>query len=231
MPHGPLSTFGKKLERIVGRWVGRKRLDDFLFEVPAVVHVGAHTGEERARYALHGVKVLWVEPIVEMFNELVANIAKYPEQRAVRELLTDRDGEEYDFNISSNKGASSSVLPLAQHREMWPGIDYVERRRLCGITLQTLFERERLSPREYQALVMDVQGAELMVLRGAGKLLEEFRFVQAEAADFEAYTGGARLEDLQAYLRDAGFREVRRREFNHNPAIGTCWDVVWERRK
>ena len=231
MPRGQLSTLGKKIERFVGRWVGRQRFDDFLFQIPGLVHVGAHTGQERARYALHGLKVLWVEPIAEMFEELSANIAPYPEQRAIRELLTDRDGVEYDFSISSNKGASSSILPLAQHREMWPTVDYVEQRRLRGITLGTLFKREGISTRDYQALVLDVQGAELMVLNGAGDLVREFRFVQAEAADFEIYKGGAQLKDLQEYLRRAGFVELRRRQFNHQPAIGTCWDVVWERRE
>jgi FkbM family methyltransferase len=228
---GRLSTFGKKLEKFVRRIVGRKRLDDFLRCVQGVVHVGANTGQERSLYSEYGLKVIWVEPITEVFDELVVNLAGYPEQRAIRGLLTDQDDVEYDFGISSNKGKSSSVLPLARHREMWPRVEYVESRRMRGITLQSLFRRERLSVREYQALVMDVQGAELMVLKGAGDLLRDFRFIKAEAADFESYAGGARLDDLQIYLQNAGFAEMRRHQSAHDPAIGTYWDVVWERRQ
>lgn len=229
MSLGPLSSFGKKLEKFVRRGVGRKRLDDFLFSVQGVVHVGAHTGQERTLYSEYGLRVLWVEANAELFNELVANLVSYPKQRAIRALVTDQDDVEYDFGISSNKGQSSSVLPLARHREMWPGVEYAENRRMRGITLQSLFRRERLSPRDYQALVMDVQGAELMVLKGAGDLLRDFRFIKAEAADFESYAGGAQLDDLQAYLRNAGFAEMRRRKFAHSPAVGTYWDVVWKR--
>ncbi len=195
------------------------------------MHVGANTGQERALYSEYGLRVLWVEPIAEVFDELVANLASYPRQRAIRALLTDQDDAEYDFGISSNKGQSSSLLPLARHREMWPRIEYVESRRLRGITLQSLFRRERLSARDYQALVLDVQGAELMVLKGAGDLLQEFRFIKAEAADFESYAGGARLDDLQVYLQNAGFAEKDRHRSAHDPAIGTYWDVVWERRQ
>ncbi len=231
MSLGPLSSFGKKLEKFVRQIVGRKPRDDFLHSVQGVVHVGAHIGQECTLYSEYGLRVLWVEPIAEVFDELVVNIAGFPEQRAILGLVTDQDDVEYDFGISSNRGGSSSVLPLARHREMWPSIEYVESRRMRGITLQSLFRRERLSARDYQALVMDVQGAELMVLKGAGDLLQNFRFVKAEAADFESYAGGARLDDLQAYLRNAGFAEIRRHRNAHDPAIGTYWDVVWERRQ
>ena len=217
-----LSIFGRKLEKFVRRIAGRKRLDDFLRGVQGVVHVGSNTGQERALYSEYGLRVLWVEPIAEVFDELVANLASHPRQRAIRALLTDQDDAEYDFGISSNKGQSSSLLPLARHREMWPRIQYVESRRLRGITLQSLFRRERLSARDYQALVLDVQGAELMVLKGAGDLLQEFRFIKAEAADFESYAGRCSARRLTSLFAKPAYLPKKDRHMSaHDPAIGT----------
>ena len=75
--------------------------------------------------------------------------------------------------------------------------------------LDSLFVSKGIQPSDYPALVMDVQGAELLVLKGAGQMLGEFRFVKAEAADFESYIDCAKLEDLRQYLEPWGFREDR----------------------
>lgn len=204
-------------------------LDTFLRQAKGVIHVGANSGQERDCYRGLGLPVIWVEAMAEVFDQLVSNIADYPNQRAFCALLTDRDNVEYDFHIASNHGASSSILPLALHRDIWPNVTYVATRRLRSTTLATLFQRENLSPVQYPTLIMDVQGAELMVLKGAGSLIQNFRFVKAEAADFESYAGGARLNQLQVYLREFGFRELARRPFARRAEGGTYWDVVWQR--
>jgi hypothetical protein len=100
---------------------------------------------------------------------------------------------------------------------------------LRSVRLDTLFRREGLSADDYSALVMDVQGAELLVLKGAGRMLSQFRFVKAEAADFESYVGCAKLADLSKYLEPLGFMEISREAFASHPDGGKYWDVVWER--
>ncbi len=202
----------------------------FLREVPGVVHVGANTGQERDIYRDLGLHVVWIEPITEVFKELVGNIRDCRKQRAFCALLAEQDAVEYQFHIANNGGASSSIFQLAQHRDIWPDVDFVNDRLLLSSRLDTLFRREGLMPAKYPALVMDVQGAELMVLKGAGQMLREFHFVQAEAADFESYAGSCTLEDLHQYLEPFGFREIGRDAFAVHPDGGTYWNVVWERR-
>lgn len=201
----------------------------FLRKVAGVVHVGANTGQERDIYRDAGLRVVWVEPIVEVFDELTRNIAGYPNQRAFRALVTDENGKDYQFNVSNNAGLSSSILEFGQHRDIWPEVDYVSSRTLRSTTLEALFVDEKLSPAMYPALVMDVQGAELLVLKGAGAMLAQFQFVKAEAADFESYIGCAVLSDLDEYLKPFGFREIARHPFAKREAGGTYWDVIWER--
>ena len=80
--------------------------DRFLREVSGVVHVGANTGQERLVYDQHGLDVIWIEPIPEVFQTLRKNLESFPRQRALQCLVTDQDHEEYEFHIASNNGAS-----------------------------------------------------------------------------------------------------------------------------
>ncbi len=202
--------------------------DSFLHRVRGVVHVGANSGQERDVYRDLGLRVLWIEAINEVFDELVRNIAGDPKQKPLCALLTDRDGAEYQFHIANNNGASSSIYQFGECLDIWPELSYLSTRTLRSIRLDSLFRREGIRPSNYPALVMDVQGAELLVL-GAGQMLGEFRFIKAEAADFESYVDCAKLDDLQQYLEPWGFKEIGRHPFATHPSRGTYWDVVWER--
>ena len=203
--------------------------DSFLQEVSGVIHVGANSGQERDTYKEHGLPVIWVEAFAEVFEKLLQNIDGYPSQRAILALMTDADGAEYEFNVANNSGASSSIYQFGQHKDIWPQVEYVSKRTLRGSRLDTLLHQEGISVEDYSALVLDVQGAELLVLKGAGKSLEKFRFVKAEAADFESYVGGCTVDGLNAYLSDFDFQEISRRPFAKHQSGGRYWDITWGR--
>ena len=44
--------------------------DDFLRSCSGVIHVGANSGQERELYAQHGLNVVWIEPIPEVYTAL-----------------------------------------------------------------------------------------------------------------------------------------------------------------
>jgi hypothetical protein len=90
--------------------------------------------------------------------------------------------------------------------------------------------REKITGSRYPAVVIDVQGAELLVLKGAGEMLQNFRYIKAEAADFESHVNAAKLDDLNRFLRPLGFTEINRQKFAAHPNEGTYWDVLWERK-
>jgi FkbM family methyltransferase len=200
----------------------------FLREVRGVVHVGANLGQERDIYQQLGLRVAWIEPIREVFDQLVSNIAHYKDQRAFCALITDQDDVDYEFNIANNAGESSSIFKFGKHSDVWPEIAYLSVRKLRSTMLTTLFKRESLTPEMYPALVMDVQGAELLVLKGAWQLLTRFKFIKAEAADFEVYVGCPQLHDIKEFLGPLGFEEIARVPFANRPGGGTCWNVIWK---
>ncbi len=203
----------------------------FLHRLRGVLHVGANTGQERARYDSYRLPVLWVEPIPEVFATLQRNLAPYPDQRAVQALLSDTEGQEVDFHIASNDGASSSILAPAEHQALWPEVQFQRAVRMRTQTLPGMLQQHGIDIRGYNGLIMDTQGSELMVLRGALPLLQNFDFIKTEAADFEAYAGCCRLEELESFMRQHGFEEVARRRFRRQEPGKAYYDVVYERRR
>ena len=220
----------RRVARARQKDVDAAHLDAFLREARGVIHVGAHSGQERELYAQHDLDVLWIEAMPDVYARLCANLADYPRQRAVQALVTDADDREYTFHVSSNDGGSSSILDLDLHRELWPEVTYVDSLQLRGVSFATLVEREAVPVAAYDALVLDTQGSELLVLRGAGDLLGGFAYIKVEAADFEAYRGGCQLADIERFMKDHGFRRHCRAAFAHQPGVGSCYDVVYRRR-
>jgi FkbM family methyltransferase len=203
--------------------------DRFLNDVTGVVHVGANTGQERDLYNTHGLNVVWVEPIPEVFTQLNANIRGFKNQRAYQELVTDVDDREYEFHIANNSGASSSILDFKQHKDIWPGVDYTTTVRLKSITLTTLFKREQVDSSQYQALIMDTQGSELLVLQGSLPILNNFKFIKTEVPDFESYEECCQLSDINNFMIEHGYKEFSRNKFASSAEGGSYFDIVYKK--
>jgi FkbM family methyltransferase len=199
----------------------------FLRSVRGVVHVGANVGQERELYRRYDLDVVWIEPLPDVFATLVANIAGFPRQRAIECLVTDRDDVPYEFNVANNGGESSSILALKEHRDLWPKVNFTRTITLRSSTLATLLARERIDVTHYDALVMDTQGSELLVLKGAEPVLEHFRFIKTEVPDFEAYEGCAQLVDIDGFLKARGYAELARNRFASRTGGGSYFDVVY----
>jgi FkbM family methyltransferase len=215
-------------------WRRRNRTDpdaSWMRELTGVVHVGANAGQEREHYRQYELPVIWIEPIPEVFARLQSNIASIPAQRAVQALVAEVEGAQVEFNVSSNQGLSSSILPLGKHLELWPDVGYSRTLQLRTTTIDALVRDGVIAPpQRFNGLVMDTQGSELRVLQGALSLLPHVDYVQTEAADFEAYVGCCRLDELGAFLEQQGFDELRRLPFAGRTRVGTYYDVVYRRR-
>jgi FkbM family methyltransferase len=205
-------------------------LDGYLRNVTGLIHVGANIGQERLYYWLLGLDVAWVEPIREVYERLIDNISKYPRQFGINALISRRDGEEVAFKIANNFGASSSLLDFEEHSVIWPEVGYVEERKIVTSTLTSIMREHGISTDLYQALTLDVQGAEKMILEGARDVLDQFKYVKCEVADFPAYAGTPTVVELDEILTQAGFAELSRRAFAGGPDNrGTYWDIVWKK--
>ena len=167
-----------------------------------VLHLGAHLGEEAVEYEAAGARdVVWVEADPNVAVRLADTVRPFG-QRSVQALVSDRDGDEVDFHVSTNDGRSSSMLRMKTHLREHPEITVTASMRMRTTTVDTLCEQ--LGIDDVDLLTMDLQGAELLALRGAEGTLRTVRFVYTEVNVAELYEGCAQIDELDRQL--AGFR-------------------------
>src|SRR5262249_53010535 len=146
----------------------------------------------------------------ELMPGLLRNIAPFPSQRAFCTLLGDCR-REVDFHIASNCGASSSLFALGSsavgRESLWPDIDlHIERTvRLPMETVDAFLAKHKIDLASFDTWVLDVQGAEVLVLVGATHSLRSCRVIRTEVSTVEVYEGGARYADLRAHFAAYGF--------------------------
>lgn len=170
----------------------------------SLLHVGANDGDEADLYRRCLLeRVLYVEPLPAAFATLNARIAGLPGHRAVQALCSDTDGETVDFNVSSNKGASSSMFPLGYHASVHKDITYTQTLRMTTTTVDTLTAG---GAERFDVLLLDVQGAEMKVLRGAPRTLANARAVIAEVCEVPLYEGACTFDEVVDFLKPLGFR-------------------------
>jgi FkbM family methyltransferase len=220
-------ALGKALIRR-SKYLFKKNPDKLLKKVKGVIHVGANTGQERELYAQFGLSVVWIEPIPEVFEKLQSNLIGFPGQIALKGLATDLDDVEYQFHLANNNGASSSILDLNLHQDIWPEVGYEKTIKLYSKTLTSLLNENNINMSEYDMLVIDTQGSELLVLKGAESILQNFTYIQTEVPDFEAYKGCCQLKDLQLFLGERGYREILRNRFATHPGGGSYYDIIFK---
>jgi FkbM family methyltransferase len=169
-----------------------------------VLHIGAHIGQESETYSRSGKRVLWVEAIPEVHKELVTNLQHLHNQSAMNVLLGDVE-KLVDFNVAENRGESSSVFEFSKTSRF--GVRMSE-----TLSLQMRRLDSILTPSEvrnfYSHWVIDVQGAELLVLKGSGSLLHECMSLDVEVSTYETYQGGAQLGEILKHLEEFGFIPV-----------------------
>lgn len=204
--------------------------DAFLKNVRGVIHVGANVGQERDLYRRHGLRVLWIEPIPEVYEQLKVNIAGYKRQVAYCYLVTNENGRTYNFHVANNGGASSSILDFKDHKEVWPEVEYERSIPLESVTLPKMLEVEGLGIQDYDALILDTQGSEMLVLEGARAVLGHFQYVKVEAPDFESYEGCCLLGDLEAFMEREGFGVASKVPFATHAKGGQYYDVIFQRK-
>ncbi len=194
----------------VGKLEKKMVVNDLLDKVTGVIHVGASEGQERFVYAEHDLNVLWFEPLPSAFEKLQQNLICFPKQRAHQYAVSNTDYAYLPFYVTDNEGQSSSIRELQMHLEVWPDVHHVDTIQVLSIKLDTFFTITGIFRERFQLLVLDAQGSELDILKGATDTLRYMKYAQIEMMDFEAYKGSALAVDIIAFMEQNGFREIGR---------------------
>ena len=172
-------------------------LEKYQVNCHQLLHIGAHLGEEAAEYDKAGFPVWWVEANPEVLPKLRANLAQYPEQYVIEGLIADRDDEILRFHITNYDGMSSSIFQFDKHPIYSPDTVFVNEREIVATTIRTLCDQYDIKP---DFLNLDIQGAELLALRGAGDVLRGVKWIYTEVSTDTVYAGGAQMSEIDEFL-------------------------------
>jgi FkbM family methyltransferase len=177
-------------------------------KIDGVFHVGAHECEELSFYVNElGLKqedVIWIDAI----NEKVTEAKNRGITNVYNAVITDKDDADVVFNISNNV-QSSSVLEFGTHSQEHPTVVYVDKIHSKSITIDTFFEQNHIAePWKYNFWNFDIQGAELMALKGAVKNLKYAKAIYLEVNVDELYKGCGLIGEIDDFLLQYNFKRV-----------------------
>jgi len=183
-----------------------------------VIHVGAHQAGELDDYLRMGfAKIVYVEANPALIPGLREKARPHGGKVViVHAAASDVDGV-VRLRVTS-MDQSSSILPLAKHKEIYPSIREVCQVEVRGRRLDTLLAEEGLSAEDFNVLNLDIQGAELMALRGATRLLAGIEALNTEVNLQELYQGAGLLGELERFMDKQGFGRA---------AMVTPWHPSW----
>ncbi|NJK61057.1 MAG: FkbM family methyltransferase [Oscillatoriales cyanobacterium SM2_1_8] len=172
-----------------------------------VVHVGAHEGQEFEEYRRLGcAPIAFIEANPGVYERLWARLGGEPNVYLIKGAIAEGWGEATLHLTSWDQ--SSSLLPLAQHEEVYPDIAEVGQIRVTTRPLDSLFGVELPPMAAFNLLNIDVQGAERKVLQGATALLPHIAALNLEVNYAEMYAGCPLIDDLDEFLGHRGFERV-----------------------
>ena len=192
--------------------------ENYLFLVDGILHIGAHEGQEAQKYANLGKTVIWIEAIPFIAKNLNYNLQKFPNQKAICALLGDENKKEVQFHIASNNAGSSSMFEFGD-QAFSSKIQMNEEISLEMKRLDTILGKKDLT--KINHWIIDVQGAELLVLQGAGELLDYCNSIFIEISRRNTYINGATWNEILSFLENKGFKPL------WNPLIGSHVDVLF----
>jgi FkbM family methyltransferase len=195
-----------RLERTVTRDPIRDAVALLSGGVRTVVDAGANIGyvAEQLHQAFPGAHVYCFEPTPDTFATLSTRLGGRPAFTLHQLAVSDQVGTA-TFNITRNSSVSSLLEHSAYNRAHWaakplPPIT------VRTTTLDTFMGEQKLS--EIDLLKLDVEGAEVMALKGAKAALagSKISAIMLEAMLQPMYRGQPLLWDVVAHLREHDYQ-------------------------
>jgi FkbM family methyltransferase len=187
-----------------------------------IVEAGACEGEDTIKYSrlFPGSEIYAFEPLPYNIDIARENFKKYGIDRIklVGKALSDKTGTAKFFVSSGHPSGtpetdwdygnkSSSLLPPDKHSAVSDFIAFNESIIVETITLDKFCKENKID--KIDLIHMDVQGAELMVLKGAADSLNFIKAIWMEVSTVPLYKGQPLAENIEKFMGDNGFIMVK----------------------
>jgi hypothetical protein len=177
------------------------------------MHIGAHNCEELTLYnnlGLNNEDIIWIDAlpfkVEEAKNRGIPNV--------YNALITDKDDEEFTFNISNNH-QSSSIFEFGTHSYEHPEVVYVDKFKMNSITIDTFLKINNLNASKYDFWNFDIQGAELLALKGSINSIIYAKVLYLEVTETKLYINGAIIQEIDDFLSKYNFKRVLTKMTQH----------------
>lgn len=187
---------------------------------PIIFDIGACECEDSIRYKrmFPQSRVFAFEPLKHNFQKCLNHIEKYQIDIQARNVaLSDTKGTA-TFYVSSGQpsGAdtsewdygnkSSSLLPpVKENSPEW--LEFNKEETVETDTLENFLVANSLNGIDF--IHMDVQGAELLVLNGAGPSINKIRSIWLEVNDIDLYESQPKKQEVEDFMSKNGFYKVK----------------------
>ena len=190
-----------------------------MHDCKGIIHMGAHRGGEAAVYDWFNKQTIWIEANPKIIDDLKDHTSQYINQKVIQALLSDEDNKLENFNISSNDGASSSIFSFGSYKKIHEKIKMTDVMKLKTNTLDTIIKKEQINIDKYDFWVVDLQGAELLALKGANEMIKSCKFMYIEISKENIYKNGANWNELNEFLKKRNFIPVWEPEGIHTDVL------------
>ena len=211
----------KKIYRNKSYTSSRPKLEllNAMYNCKGIIHMGAHRGGEAAVYDWFNKQTIWIEANPKIIDDLKDHTSQYINQKVIQALLSDEDNKLENFNISSNDGASSSIFSFGSYKKIHEKIKMTDVMKLKTNTLDTIIKKEQINVDKYDFWVVDLQGAELLALKGADEMIKSCKFMYIEISKENIYKNGANWNELNEFLKKKNFIPVWEPEGIHTDVL------------
>jgi FkbM family methyltransferase len=192
-----------------------------------LLFIGANDMSEIENYVPKYQNAIFIEAIPSIYDVMMVKLENMNKKYntnyvGCNRLVSDVEGKEYSFNIFSNQGASSSIYKANPDEWAWADVKQVDALSLKATTIENVIKAYGWEHTKYD-VILDVQGAELDVLKGFGESnFQNVLSLQTEISTKAYYQGGVLFEDLNDYLQSKGFLLT-------TPPHATHCDVLYSR--
>lgn len=183
-----------------------------------ILDIGGCEGEESIRYSrifpFSSIHVF--EPLPENQKLVAENIIKYKVEnvKLVPFAVSDEEGfsqfyissghpENQPIDLDWDFGNKSSSLLMPQEKNNPAWLQFNEKIEVQSINLVSFFFEKKIN--EVDFVHIDVQGAELKVLKGAKGFVKSIKAIWLEVADIEMYKGQPLRTDVEVFMKTNGF--------------------------
>lgn len=179
-----------------------------------IVEIGARDCRETVSFdlLLPGSDIFTFECNPETLSQCRNAIVGKKNIKLIEKAVIDNEGTVTFYQINNEKtitehpgGINPGASSIFEANEEYPPEKYVQNKISVPTTTLKKFS-EIYNVKNIDLLWMDIQGAELLALKGAGDFIEKISLINLEVEFFSIYKNQPLFQELKSFLNEKGFR-------------------------